>query len=161
MRGRAFGDSGFTFLETIISIALITMVFAALSPLVVRSTMSLARLSKDSRTLYEISRVYEEFRSDCRSTTCDPWSSSAQMIRTNAGVSIIGEKTPGADGAWRVLVGNDSLTIQDGKGQRKCYVTGARLQALTLNAKTVGLQIDFIALNRKWHWSEHFASAGY
>ena len=161
MCGRTTADRGFTFVETIVSIIILALVFSALGPLVLRSTATLGRLGQASDDLYRISTAYDAFRSACRRTLVPPWIASGSTVQENGSEWSISHFDGKAARGWGITEGEGTLSIRDEQGRYVCPATDAKVQPIVMDHRTIGLEIDFGAMGQNWSWREYFASSGY
>ena len=161
MSGRTTARGGFTFIETIVSIVIVSLVFAALVPATLRATSSLHSLSTAANELYRIADTYATFRSACRRTAVPLWEPSGSALNQSGATWKIAELDGNADKLWSVTTNATSLVVTDDRGEHSCPASNPDINPIVLYDRTVGLEVDFQAMSLPWRWKEYFASSGF
>jgi type II secretory pathway pseudopilin PulG len=160
-RGRSIDEPGFTFIETIVGIVMLALVFAAVAPLTTGAAAMLRRLSKASEDLYKIAEAYTAFREACELTRTPPWVASESIVSLQGSDWTIAYLDGRKEKRWGILGENGTLIIEDGNGRHPCPASQLKVEPVLLEGRTIGIEISFASMGSAWRWREDFASVGY
>ncbi len=159
--GKNTARGGFTFLETLVSILILAIVIAAISPLFIGSVRSLGSMSREEIGLAKVAAVYDSFRKACRDTLVPFWIPSGSVMTEGKGLTTVAFLHGEGEGLWTMETGGPEVHVEVDGQRTSCPAGNARASGIVVGEKLIGIDLGFEALGRKWHWREYFGSSGF
>jgi prepilin-type N-terminal cleavage/methylation domain-containing protein len=152
---------GFTFMETLVSIAILAILLAAAAPIAQATIRTLSTTTRDSARLFGIARAYDQFQALCEETFIPPWVDGDIAIAPVSGGFRVAYLRGTELEAWQISTQKGELRIETPQGGFIVQAEGARVERIDIAGRAIGLYARFEILGRTWTWKGYLGASGY